>query len=275
MKFAAAATTPGRANIVQYGTEPSAKSTQSGVLFGSPHSRASAWPGAAAKSVTTPKTTTRSRFTASMLERAAAKPPLAQRSAAQATPRRLLVCANEETTSSLFDQDAAEACTAEEKPQLTLGVVEDRAVVDHLVAHLPDRALEPVPAREARDGRARGQLGHAPDEKVGVRDVVEEAECDRDVERSLEQGLQEVAVDERHLVAEALQALGREVEHLRRDVRVHPLARAGLEDQLADAPGAAADVEHPGRVVLADDLECEVAALQQPGANRPLERMLR
>ncbi len=41
MKFAAAAITPGRANIVQYGTEPSAKSTQSGALFGRPHSRAS------------------------------------------------------------------------------------------------------------------------------------------------------------------------------------------------------------------------------------------
>ena len=35
----------GRANIVQYGTDPSAKSTQTGALFGSPHSRACAWPG--------------------------------------------------------------------------------------------------------------------------------------------------------------------------------------------------------------------------------------
>ena len=58
MKFAAAAITPGRANIVQYGTEPSAKSTQSGLLFGSPHSRASAWPGAAAKSANEPQATT-------------------------------------------------------------------------------------------------------------------------------------------------------------------------------------------------------------------------
>ena len=63
MKFAAAAITPGRANIGQYGTEPSAKSIQSGDLFGSPHSRACAWPGAAAKSAMQPTRTTKSRFT--------------------------------------------------------------------------------------------------------------------------------------------------------------------------------------------------------------------
>ena len=40
MKFAAAPTMPGRANIVQNGTDPSAKSTQTGALFGNPHSRA-------------------------------------------------------------------------------------------------------------------------------------------------------------------------------------------------------------------------------------------
>ena len=109
---------------------------------------------------------------------------------------------------------------------------------------------------------------------VRVGDVVEEAERDRDVELALERGFQEVAVNELDLVAEALQALRGEVEHLLRDVRVHPLARAGLEDQLADAAGAAADVEHARLVVLADDLEREVAALQQPGADRALERML-
>ena len=107
-----------------------------------------------------------------------------------------------------------------------------------------------------------------------VGDVIEEAERDRDVELALEGGGQEVALDELHLVAETLQALCREVEHLLRDVRVHPLARAGLEDQLADAAGAAADVEHPRLVVLADDLEREVAALQQPGADGALERVL-
>ena len=64
MKFAAAAMTPGRANIGQYGTEPSAKSIQSGVLFGRSHSRACAWPGAAAKRATQPRRTTKSRFTA-------------------------------------------------------------------------------------------------------------------------------------------------------------------------------------------------------------------
>ncbi len=65
MKFAAAAITPGCANICQYGTEPSAKSIQSGVLFGRSHSRACAWPGAAAKSAMQPRRTTSSRFTVS------------------------------------------------------------------------------------------------------------------------------------------------------------------------------------------------------------------
>src|SRR4029453_12816700 len=108
MKFAAAPTMPGRANIVQNGTDPSAKSTQTGALFGSPHSRACAWPGWAANSAIEPRTTPTHRFTNSMLERAAAKPPPAQPSASQATPRRLAIRANQEATKSLFDQDAAE-----------------------------------------------------------------------------------------------------------------------------------------------------------------------
>ena len=66
-----------------------------------------------------------------------------------------------------------------------------------------------------------------PDEAMCVRDVVEEAERDRDVELALERGTQEVAVDELDLVAETLESLGREVEHLLRDVGVDPLARAG------------------------------------------------
>ena len=77
-------------------------------------------------------------------------------------------------------------------------------------------------------------------------------------------------MDELDLVAETLEPLGRKVEHLLRDVGVDPFARAGLEDQLSDATGAAADVEDPWRVVLADDFQSEVAALQQPWADRAL-----
>src|SRR5918999_5800487 len=64
MKFAAAAITPGRANIGQYGTFPSAKSIQSGrCLPGRPQSAARALSGAAAKAATQASRTTRSRFT--------------------------------------------------------------------------------------------------------------------------------------------------------------------------------------------------------------------
>src|SRR5439155_5060570 len=255
MKFAAAATIPGRANSVQNGTEPSAKSTQTGALFGIPHSRDRAWacPGRKANNATQPRTRTRSRFT---------------------TLETLAIRANEEAASALLDQDVAEAGAAEQEPELTLGVVEDRAVVDHLVAELPYRALEPVPAGEARHRRPAAHFGHAADVQVRVRLVVEEAEGDDDVELALERRGQEVAVDERHLVSEALQPLFREVEHLLGDVRVHPLARARLEDELADATRAAADVEHARRVVLADDVEGEVAPLQEPGPDGALERML-
>src|SRR5215831_3830531 len=49
MKFAAAAITPGRANVCQNGTEPSAKSTQIVPLSGTPQMlAAAAWCGAAA-----------------------------------------------------------------------------------------------------------------------------------------------------------------------------------------------------------------------------------
>src|SRR5215204_372325 len=109
---------------------------------------------------------------------------------------------------------------------------------------------------------------------MSVWDVVEEAERDRHVELALEWGGEEVAMDELHLVAEALQALCRQIEHLLSDVRVHPLARAGFENQFTYAAGTAADVEDARLVVFADHFEREVAALQQPGADRSLERVL-
>src|SRR5215203_4414429 len=100
---------------------------------------------------------------------------------------------------------------------------------------------------------------------MGVRDVVEEPERERHVEPALERGGEEVAVDELHLLAEALQALCRQIEHLLGDVRVHPLARAGFEDQLTYAARAAADVEHARLVVLPNNVEREIAALSSPG----------
>ena len=66
MKLAAAAITPGLANIGQYGTLPSAKSIQSGLcLLGRPHSPARACSGAAANAAMQASRTMRSRFTTS------------------------------------------------------------------------------------------------------------------------------------------------------------------------------------------------------------------
>src|SRR4029453_9481934 len=67
---------------------------------------------------------------------------------------------------------------AEELRQPVARVVEDRAVVDHLVAQLPDRALRPRPAREARDDGATGcdELAHPLHMRRGILDVVEVAE---------------------------------------------------------------------------------------------------
>src|SRR5204863_3060768 len=68
---------------------------------------------------------------------------------AASRPETLAIRANEEAASALLDQDVAEARAAEQEAELALRVVEDRAVVDHFVAKLPDRPFEPVPAREA------------------------------------------------------------------------------------------------------------------------------
>ena len=108
--------------------------------------------------------------------------------------------------------------------------------------------------------------------RVGL--VVEEAEREDDVERALERRRPNVAVNELDLVAEACQSLLRQVEHLLGDIGVDVLAGAGLERELADAARAPADVEDARRRVFPDDVDREIAALQQPGASRPLERML-
>src|SRR5919109_4741962 len=260
MKFAAAAITPGLANIVQYGTEPSAKSIHIGCWRGKPHSRASARPGATATPIAHASRTTRSRLTPRCLAEEAACV--------------LDVGAHEEAGARLPNDDAPEAGGAEQEAQLALRVVEDRAIVDHFVPHLAHRALDPVPAREARDGAAGADLAHPADVLVGGLLVVEVAERHHDVELAVERSRQEVAADELDLVAEALEPLGREVEHLLRQVDVDVLAGARFESELPHARRAAADVEDARLRVLTDDVERELAPPQEPGPDRALERVL-
>src|SRR5439155_25791324 len=139
------------------------------------------------------------------------------------------VCANEEAASPLLDPNAPEPRGAEQEPELPLGVVVDRTVADHLVAQLPHRALEPVPAREAGHDTARADLRHSPHVEVRVGHVVEEAEREDDVEAALERRGQEVALDELHLLAEPGQPLRREVEHLLGEIDVDVLAGSRFE----------------------------------------------
>src|SRR5262245_61748594 len=77
MKFAAAAITPGRAKTCQNGTEPSAKSTQSVPLFGTPQVSAAAarW-GAITNAEHAARRMTSSRFTDPDLTVAASLPRL-------------------------------------------------------------------------------------------------------------------------------------------------------------------------------------------------------
>src|SRR5919109_648083 len=237
MKFAAAAITPGLANIVQYGTEPSAKSIHIGCWRGKPHSRASARPGATATPIAHASRTTRSRLTPRCLAEEAACV--------------LDVGAHEEAGARLPNDDAPEAGGAEQEAQLALRVVEDRAVVDHFVPHLAHRALDPVPAREARDGAAGADLAHPAHVLVGGLLVVEVAERHHYVELAVERSRQEVAADELDLVA-----------------------GASFESELPHARRAAADVEDARLRVLTDDIERELAPSEQPGPDRALERVL-
>src|SRR3954451_19063890 len=137
------------------------------------------------------------------------------------------------------DVDAAEAARTEHRPEAALGVVEDRAVVDDLVAELAHRPFEPGPLREARDHLARAQLVHPAREVLRVRDVVEEAEGEHDVELPLERRVEEVALDERHALAEAVEPPAREVEHRRGEVDADVARRTGVQGALADTSRAA------------------------------------
>src|SRR3954447_4898324 len=164
-----------------------------------------------------------------------------------------------------------ETAREEHAADAVVGVVEDRHLVDELVAHLADRALEPVPAGEARDDGAGAELPHPLRERRRVGEVIEEPEPEHDLELALDRRVAEVAADELDLRLEPLQALAREVEHRLREVDADVGGRAVLEPLLGDPAGAAADVEHARPVVGVDDAERDVAPSAKPRPQLPLE----
>src|SRR5262249_36925080 len=151
-----------------------------------------------------------------------------------------------------------------------------RAVVDDLVAELPNRPLRPRPTGEARHHRTTGsgQLRDTPHVRGRVGDVVEVAEREHNVVGPGKIDLDEVALNQGHLVAEAREPGAGEVEHRVGQVDVHVLRGALLEQKLPDAGRAAAHVEDARRLVLACYLARELAAVEETGTEGALEGVL-
>ena len=174
----------------------------------------------------------------------------------------------------LLHVDPLEAGRSEEGAELAFVVVEDRAVVDPLVADLADRALEPGPTREARDGRAATELEHPAGEAIGLVDVVEETEGDDDVELALQQLLQEVPCDEARPIPEAREPLPGQVDHLPGEVDPHVLGRPGLDQLLPDAAGTAADVEDPWALEGPDQVDRGLGPEKEAGPQQALQAVV-
>jgi hypothetical protein len=181
---------------------------------------------------------------------------------------------DEAAAARLRELDPREAALAEHAAEPLGGVVEDRHLPDDLVAEPADRALEPVPGGEARDDGSGAELSHPPRERLGVGQVVEEAQPEHDLEGPLKLHLAEVAADELDRRLEALEPGTREVEHRLGEVDADVGARAVLEHELGDPARPAADVEHPRRGVRVDDLERDVAAGEQARPRLALEEAL-
>src|SRR5438045_3413067 len=84
----------------------------------------------------------------------------------------------------LHELDLRETALGEHPPEIVGAVVEDRHLAHALVAKLANWPLEPVPSREAGDDRPvlGADLAHTAQERLGVREIIEEAETEDDVE---------------------------------------------------------------------------------------------
>ena len=82
----------------------------------------------------------------------------------------------------LHELDLRETALGEHPPEIVGAVVEDRHVAHALVAKLANWPLEPVPSREAGDDRPvlGADLAHTAQERLGVREIIEEAETEDD-----------------------------------------------------------------------------------------------
>jgi hypothetical protein len=109
--------------------------------------------------------------------------------------------------------------------------------------------------------------------RPGIRDVVEVADGDDEVERTVDVGAQKVRLDELDPGTEAGKSRSGELEHRVGEIDVDVACRARLEREFADAARAAADVEDSRRAELVDHVEGQLAAREQPRAELALERM--
>ena len=155
-------------------------------------------------------------------------------------------------------------------------VIEDRAVANPLVAHLPDRALDRGPGRErAHDATARHrQLGHPAREVGRVGEVVEEAEGQDHVKLTLEGCGEKVLGEQLNPIFELGEAGPCQLDHRLGKVDADVVSGARFEDELADPARPATDVEHSWVLIGGYDLDRELAAAEQPRPQQPDERPL-
>ena len=167
-----------------------------------------------------------------------------------------------------------EAGRPEEGAQLALVVVEDRAVVDPLVADLADRPLEPGPSWKAGDRGAPAERQHPAGEPIGFIDVVEQSHGDDHVEWSLQSLLEEVPGYQVHPISEAAEAALRQLDHRPGEVDAHVLDGAGFQQLLSHAAGAAADVEDARALQAVDQVDRGFGPEEEARPQDPLQAVV-
>ena len=112
-----------------------------------------------------------------------------------------------------------------------------------LVVEVANRALDPVPAGERREQRRRAAGTHPLGGAGRIREVVEEAEREDDVERAGRTSMSRKSPSSSSTESNRSRRAARELEHVRREVDPEVRASAGIDHRFRDAARAAAEVE--------------------------------
>ena len=115
---------------------------------------------------------------------------------------------------------------------------------------------------------------HVREKWSRLADVVEQSQCEHDVKGARERHIEEVAMDDLRAIAEALEALVGELEHVLREIHTDPRGLILEQHELTDPTGAAPDVEDTRRAVGADGVESELATAEQSRSQHPREQPL-